>query len=74
MGLSCENHCWRFTAYNEAELRDRVLCGLEVVPSALASRRHPIWPEIVEFGTAKNIFSRKTLTLPTIPASYLLPL
>ncbi|MFO9710791.1 hypothetical protein R9X48_09310 [Lacticaseibacillus rhamnosus] len=25
--------------------------------SALASRRHPIWPEIAEFGTARNCFS-----------------
>ncbi|AGP70511.1 Hypothetical protein LOCK900_0659 [Lacticaseibacillus rhamnosus LOCK900] len=24
--------------------------------SALASRRHPIWPEIAEFGTTRNYF------------------
>ncbi|EPC81104.1 hypothetical protein Lpp124_16526 [Lacticaseibacillus paracasei subsp. paracasei CNCM I-4649] len=23
--------------------------------TALAMRRHPIWPEIAEFGTAKNL-------------------
>ncbi|MEN2314174.1 hypothetical protein ABC653_02310 [Lacticaseibacillus paracasei] len=25
--------------------------------TALAPRRHPIWPEIAEFGTAKNAFA-----------------
>ncbi|MCD0432271.1 hypothetical protein [Lacticaseibacillus paracasei] len=26
--------------------------------SALAARRHPSWPEIAEFGTAKNVCNR----------------
>ncbi|KLI77145.1 hypothetical protein AAW28_01435 [Lacticaseibacillus casei] len=37
-----------------------VLQRLKVVPTALASRRHPSWPEIAEFGTARNIL------LPTL--------
>ncbi|KAB1971265.1 hypothetical protein F9B82_01910 [Lacticaseibacillus casei] len=31
------------------------------MPSALASRRHPIWPEIAKFGTARNLWSKTFL-------------
>ncbi|MDE3286338.1 hypothetical protein LTZ13_12940 [Lacticaseibacillus paracasei] len=37
--------------------------------SALASRRHPSWPEIAEFGTAKKILSN----IFCIPLKIVLP-